>query len=154
MGILLLTRQSGASSGLRQMEAVHQIPRQGVSPLSPPPHSLACGYQDSTLSNAKCTKVTWASQTDADSDSAGQGMTAIPCVYSAASLAEAATQEPCVRSEDLEGMLLGLDVFPVESIVHRLYFPSPAHRFLSTSQMGASLREANEAPPGQCGGPP
>lgn len=85
------------------MEAVHQIPRQGVSPLSPPPHSLACGYQDSTSSNAKCTKVTWASQTDADSDSAGQGMTEIPCVYSAAILAEAATQGPCVRSEDLEG---------------------------------------------------
>lgn len=84
----------------------------------------------------------------------GQGMTAMPCVCSAASPAEAAIQGPCVRSEDLEGMLLGLDVFPVESAVHRLYFPSHAHKCLSTSQMGASLREANEIPPGQSGGPP
>lgn len=98
------------------MEAVHQIPHQGVSPLSPPPHSLARGYQKSTSSNAKCTKVTWASQTDADSDSVGQGMTAILYVCSAASLAEAAIQGPCVRSEDLEGMLLGLDVFPVRAL--------------------------------------
>ena len=145
------------------MRGLIRIKAGGSSSPDTPPGSLtlatitpllARGYQNSTSSNAKCTKVSWASQTDADSDSVGQGMTAILCVCSAASLAEAAIQGPCVRSEALQGVLLGLDVFPVESTVHRLSFPSHAHRFLSTSQMGASLREANEVPPGQSGGPP
>lgn len=58
------------------MVKVHQIPNQGVSPLPPPPHSLALGYQSSVSSNVNCTRVTWASRYHADPDLVGKGMAA------------------------------------------------------------------------------
>lgn len=108
------------------------------------------------FSNFSCTRVTWASCSNADSDSMGQGWAQIPHFVPAPRLADAAVHGPHRSREGPEDILAWPGcLFHQEPSLLELWFcfPSHTHRLLSTSQMGTRPREANEVPPGQSGAP-
>lgn len=140
MGILLLTRQCGASSGLRQMEAVHRYPARGLTcapahswpvarlPLPQPRHKSQLGLWTDVL----------------------LGLSRLIVERSMWRSCEAAAQDPIVVK--VRGCCWTWMSFLVQSTIFEALFIYVLTGFSAPARWEPSLRRrANRAPPRRVG---